>query len=93
MGFQVLLPLLKSDLYEVLKNTLQAKLASSPPVWLENSAAVTVVMASEGYPGAYKKGVEITGNVTFLMIKVHFLTRLEVIYVYIFIFIHITHST
>ncbi|XP_026787627.3 trifunctional purine biosynthetic protein adenosine-3 [Pangasianodon hypophthalmus] len=58
---QVLLPLLKSDLYEVLKNTLQAKLASSPPIWLENSAAVTVVMASEGYPGAYKKGVEITG--------------------------------
>ncbi|KAF5892909.1 trifunctional purine biosynthetic protein adenosine-3, partial [Clarias magur] len=58
---QVLLPLLKSDLYEVLKNTLQAKLASSPPVWLENSAAVTVVMASEGYPGVYKKGVEITG--------------------------------
>ncbi|KAI5090165.1 trifunctional purine biosynthetic protein adenosine-3 [Silurus meridionalis] len=58
---QVLLPLLKSDLYEVLKNTLQAKLASSPPVWLENCAAVTVVMASEGYPGSYKKGVEITG--------------------------------
>uniref|UniRef100_A0AAR2JA18 ATP-grasp domain-containing protein n=1 Tax=Pygocentrus nattereri TaxID=42514 RepID=A0AAR2JA18_PYGNA len=58
---QVLLPLLKSDLYEVLKNTLQAKLASEPPVWLDNSAAVTVVMASEGYPGAYKKGVEITG--------------------------------
>uniref|UniRef100_A0AAR2KY40 Trifunctional purine biosynthetic protein adenosine-3 n=1 Tax=Pygocentrus nattereri TaxID=42514 RepID=A0AAR2KY40_PYGNA len=57
---QVLLPLLKSDLYEVLKNTLQAKLASEPPVWLDNSAAVTVVMASEGYPGAYKKGVEIT---------------------------------
>lgn len=61
--FQVLLPLLKSDLYEVLKNTLQGKLASSPPIWLENSAAVTVVMASEGYPGAYKKGVEITGIV------------------------------
>ncbi|XP_058236274.1 trifunctional purine biosynthetic protein adenosine-3 [Hemibagrus wyckioides] len=58
---QVLLPLLKSDLYEVLKNTIQGKLASSPPLWLENSAAVTVVMASEGYPGAYKKGVEITG--------------------------------
>ncbi|XP_027012011.2 trifunctional purine biosynthetic protein adenosine-3 [Tachysurus fulvidraco] len=58
---QVLLPLLKSDLYEVLKNTIQGKLASSPPLWLENSAAVTVVMASEGYPAAYKKGVEITG--------------------------------
>lgn len=59
----MLLPLLKSDLYKVLKDALQAKLASSPPIWLENSAAVTVVMASEGYPGAYKKGVEITGIV------------------------------
>ncbi|KAG9262168.1 trifunctional purine biosynthetic protein adenosine-3 [Astyanax mexicanus] len=58
---QVLLPLLKSDLYEVLKNTLESKLASDPPLWLDDSAAVTVVMASEGYPGVYKKGVEITG--------------------------------
>ncbi|XP_062865359.1 trifunctional purine biosynthetic protein adenosine-3 isoform X2 [Trichomycterus rosablanca] len=58
---QVLLPLLKSDLYEVVKDTLRGQLASNPPVWLDDSAAVTVVMASEGYPGAYKKGVEITG--------------------------------
>ncbi|XP_028836428.1 trifunctional purine biosynthetic protein adenosine-3 [Denticeps clupeoides] len=58
---QVLLPLLKSDLYEVLKNTLQGNLAASAPVWLEGSAAVTVVMASPGYPGAYKKGIEVTG--------------------------------
>uniref|UniRef100_A0A8C9VPT7 Trifunctional purine biosynthetic protein adenosine-3 n=1 Tax=Scleropages formosus TaxID=113540 RepID=A0A8C9VPT7_SCLFO len=58
---QVLMPLLKSDLYEVLQNTLQGKLASRPPVWQEKSAAVTVVMASGGYPGDYKKGVEITG--------------------------------
>uniref|UniRef100_A0A671M594 phosphoribosylformylglycinamidine cyclo-ligase n=1 Tax=Sinocyclocheilus anshuiensis TaxID=1608454 RepID=A0A671M594_9TELE len=58
---QVLMPLLKSDLYEVLKNTLQADLSSSPVQWLENSAAVTVVMASGGYPASYKKGLEITG--------------------------------
>ncbi|KAG5833417.1 hypothetical protein ANANG_G00275720 [Anguilla anguilla] len=58
---QVLLPLLKSDLYEVLLDTMQGKLASSAPCWLDNSAAVTVVMASGGYPGDYKKGVEITG--------------------------------
>lgn len=32
------------------------------PVWFENSAAVTVVMASEGYPGTYAKGLEITGK-------------------------------
>ncbi|XP_063073252.1 trifunctional purine biosynthetic protein adenosine-3 [Engraulis encrasicolus] len=58
---QVLLPLLKSDLYEVLKNTLEGKLSSSPPLWQEGMAAVTVVMASPGYPGAYKKGIELTG--------------------------------
>ncbi|XP_048873544.1 LOW QUALITY PROTEIN: trifunctional purine biosynthetic protein adenosine-3 [Brienomyrus brachyistius] len=58
---QVLMPLLKSDLFEVLQNTLQGKLASNPPEWKEKSAAVTVVMASGGYPGGYKKGVEITG--------------------------------
>lgn len=58
---QVLMPLLESDLYEVLQNTLQGKLASSAPVWLEGHSAVTVVMASAGYPGSYKKGVDITG--------------------------------
>ncbi|KAK7893307.1 hypothetical protein WMY93_022459 [Mugilogobius chulae] len=47
---QVLMPLLKSDLYEVIMNTIN-----------QDSSAVTVVMASSGYPGSYKKGVEITG--------------------------------
>lgn len=58
---QVILPLLKSDLYEVIQSTLDGLLSESPPVWLENHSAVTVVMASGGYPGAYTKGVEITG--------------------------------
>ncbi|XP_012588376.1 PREDICTED: trifunctional purine biosynthetic protein adenosine-3 [Condylura cristata] len=58
---QVILPLLKSDLYEVIQSTLDGLLCTSPPLWLENCAAVTVVMASKGYPGDYTKGVEITG--------------------------------
>nr|KAF6268894.1 phosphoribosylglycinamide formyltransferase [Pipistrellus kuhlii] len=58
---QVILPLLKSDLYEVIQSTLDGLLCAAPPVWLENQAAVTVVMASQGYPGDYTKGVEITG--------------------------------
>ncbi|KAM7132557.1 trifunctional purine biosynthetic protein adenosine-3 [Molossus nigricans] len=58
---QVILPLLKSDLYEVIQSTLDGLLCASPPVWLGNSTAVTVVMASHGYPGDYTKGVEITG--------------------------------
>ncbi|XP_031220262.1 trifunctional purine biosynthetic protein adenosine-3 [Mastomys coucha] len=58
---QVILPLLKSDLYEVIQSTFDGLLSTSLPVWLENHSAVTVVMASAGYPGAYTKGVEITG--------------------------------
>lgn len=59
--FQVLLPLLSSDLYEVIQNTLEGKLGGSAPVWRQDSSAVTVVMASSGYPGVYEKGVQITG--------------------------------
>ena len=59
---QVLLPLLKSDLHEVILNTLKGKLANSAPMWHGDSSAVTVVMASAGYPGSYKKGVEIKGG-------------------------------
>lgn len=62
VSFQVLLPLLKSDLYEVIVNTMNGKLSSGAPVWQQDSSAVTVVMASAGYPGSYKKGVEITGK-------------------------------
>ncbi|XP_075873630.1 trifunctional purine biosynthetic protein adenosine-3 [Nelusetta ayraudi] len=58
---QVLLPLLKSDLHQVILDTMDGKLANSAPVWHQDSSAVTVVMASAGYPGSYKKGVDITG--------------------------------
>ncbi|XP_029942063.1 trifunctional purine biosynthetic protein adenosine-3 isoform X2 [Salarias fasciatus] len=58
---QVLLPLLQSDLYDVILHTLSGRLSSHPPVWRHDVAAVTVVMASAGYPGAYEKGVAITG--------------------------------
>lgn len=62
MFLQVILPLLKSDLYEVMQAVINRSLASSMPVWKEDSAAVTVVMASQGYPGTYPKGLEITGK-------------------------------
>lgn len=46
----------------MIQSTFDGLLSESPPVWLENHSAVTVVMASGGYPGAYTKGVEITGE-------------------------------
>ncbi|XP_049714489.1 trifunctional purine biosynthetic protein adenosine-3 isoform X1 [Elephas maximus indicus] len=58
---QVILPLLKSDLYEVIQSTLDGLLCTALPVWLEHRTAIAVVMASKGYPGDYTKGVEITG--------------------------------
>lgn len=58
---QVILPLLSSDLYELIQATLDGKLSKAMPSWLGTSTAVTVVMASGGYPGSYSKGREITG--------------------------------
>ncbi|XP_038657560.1 trifunctional purine biosynthetic protein adenosine-3 [Scyliorhinus canicula] len=58
---QVILPLLSSDLYEVVQATVDGKLSRAMPSWMESRAAVTVVLASGGYPGSYPKGHVITG--------------------------------
>jgi phosphoribosylamine--glycine ligase len=55
---QVLMPRLKSDLLTTLIATREGKL--QPLDW-STDAALTVVMASKGYPGSYEKGHVITG--------------------------------
>nr|XP_032606756.2 trifunctional purine biosynthetic protein adenosine-3-like [Taeniopygia guttata] len=60
---QVILPLLKNDFYEVIQATIDGRLCSCMPAWLENRTAVCVVMASPGYPGDSDKGREVTGLV------------------------------
>jgi phosphoribosylamine--glycine ligase len=55
---QVLMPRLKSDLLATLVAARDGKL--SPLEW-RDEVALTVVMASKGYPGAYQKGHVITG--------------------------------
>lgn len=57
---QVVLPLLSSDLYLVMKACAEGKLAETTVEWSSESAA-TVVMAAAGYPGSYKKGAPISG--------------------------------
>ncbi len=57
---QVILPRLQSDLLPLLEATLDGKLAAQRPAW-DARAAVTVVMASGGYPGKYETGKTITG--------------------------------
>ncbi len=56
---QVVLPLLESDLLTVMKAVTEEKLAETEVKFGTGSAAC-VIMASGGYPTAYKKGFEIT---------------------------------
>lgn len=57
---QVILPLLESDLVEVLMACAEGRLADVDVVWRDGAAAC-VVLASEGYPGVYPKGRVIDG--------------------------------
>ncbi len=57
---QAFLPLLKTDLVEVMEAVIDGRLAECPLEW-RDEAAVCVVMASGGYPGDYEKGKEILG--------------------------------
>ncbi len=57
---QVLLPRLKSDLVTALLAACDGVLDSISLQW-SNEAALTVVMAAKGYPGAVEKGSEIKG--------------------------------
>ncbi|HSN74370.1 MAG TPA: phosphoribosylamine--glycine ligase [Anaerolineae bacterium] len=57
---QVILPLLESDLVDVIENCLDGRLEELHVRWRAGAAA-TVVVASEGYPGSYPKGREIHG--------------------------------
>ncbi|MBQ5834219.1 MAG: phosphoribosylamine--glycine ligase [Clostridia bacterium] len=52
---QVVLPLLESDLFTVMKAVAEEKL-SETEVKFSNGAACCVVMASKGYPGKYESG-------------------------------------
>ena len=56
---QVVLPLLKSDLLEVMQAVTQERL-SDVDVEFDDGAACCVVVASEGYPEDYEKGKELT---------------------------------
>jgi phosphoribosylamine--glycine ligase len=57
---QVLLPRMKSDLLPLLEATIDGKIEVSAIEW-DTRAAVTVVLASGGYPGKYESGKLISG--------------------------------
>jgi phosphoribosylamine---glycine ligase len=57
---QVLMPRLKSDLLSLLIAARDGTLNKTSAEW-KADAALTVVMASKGYPGGYEKGHMISG--------------------------------
>ena len=57
---QVTLPLLKTDLVDILLAVINGNLDQINVEWSDN-ACVGVVMASAGYPSSYKTGFPITG--------------------------------
>ncbi len=56
---QVVLPLLESDLFEIMQHVENGTLKDAE-VKFSKSAACCVVVASNGYPGKYETGFEIT---------------------------------
>jgi len=57
---QALLPRMKSDLLPLLEATIDGKIEDCSIEW-DARAAVTVVLASAGYPGKYETGKPISG--------------------------------
>lgn len=57
---QVVLPRLKSDLFDIFNAVIDERLDEIEIEW-EDNAAVCVVLASGGYPQSYEKGYEING--------------------------------
>ena len=64
---QVVIPLLKDNIFPIIKNTIDKTLDS---IEIENIGgfAVTVILASEGYPEKYIKGMKIKGLDNDLMV-------------------------
>jgi phosphoribosylamine--glycine ligase len=54
--------LLKTDLLDILLACADGRLNELKIEWQENLSACCVILASAGYPGAYKKGILITGT-------------------------------
>ena len=58
---QAIVPRLKTDLMDVIEAAVDGNLGGFEELELLDKACVCVVMASGGYPGDYKKGIQIKG--------------------------------
>lgn len=57
---QVVIPLLNSSFYKLLDDSLDGQLENSN-IEISSQTAVAVVLAADGYPGRYNKGMQISG--------------------------------
>ncbi|MHB1586949.1 MAG: phosphoribosylamine--glycine ligase [Acidiferrobacteraceae bacterium] len=57
---QVILPRLRSDLVALIDEAMEGRLGAATADW-DPRPAITVVVASDGYPGNYRTGLPITG--------------------------------
>ncbi len=55
---QVILPRLKSDLIDIIRNSIDNKLIKTKINWKKNKC-MTIVLCSKGYPGGYKKNIKL----------------------------------
>lgn len=63
---QVLMPLLNTDLLEIIQSCCNGTLTQCNVTWKENLSSVAVVMASRGYPEATVTGCPISGLSSFV---------------------------
>ena len=61
---QVVLPLLKTDIIDIIIASFEQRLHEVPIIWSHQSA-LAVVLVSGGYPGKYQTGFEINGLSSF----------------------------
>lgn len=57
---EVLLPRLKSDIIDLFEKTIDGTINKSHLIWTDEPC-ITLVVTSEGYPGNYNKGYEVSG--------------------------------
>jgi len=55
---QAILPRLKTDLVEIVQNTIKNKLKDTKILWSKDKS-MTIVLCSKGYPNSYKKNLHI----------------------------------
>lgn len=58
---EVVLPRLKSDIYPLFENAARGENADLPLEWSDDTV-LGIVLAADGYPGKYAKGLEIGGT-------------------------------